>query len=802
VKYLIDGRPMSSYPALYDGESTIVSLTGIPQVLVDHVDLLPGGQSSLYGSDAIAGVVNVVLKKTLDAPLLDLRYGLYSQGGGSDKRIGLADGFEWGSTRVLIGAQYEKTLPIWGYQRALTASRFAAGATPQRANFDYGVYQKFGPADYFLDPQNCAAVAGQFGNSVKRVTVPQEGSYCGTTRDGFSTIDNGTSSLQLYLHGTNELNEHAQVYMDTLLSHEVTEFSNGNGYWSTTVNYGAFYDPNLDDLVNLQHLFSPEESSGSQHLNKLDDTRFRAGVGVSGSWTSGWSYDVNLTRTQETLVKHTYVQFTDPIGQYFGSILGPSQGVDPYFGFFPVFTPDYAAFYQPVSPQAFASFSGYAHSHSATTENILRAQVTDTRLFELPGGDAAAALVAEAGDETWNYLPDVRLTDGSIYEYTAVTGSGHRTRQAASAELRLPVLSRVNFTLSNRYDNYRVAGSNVSKATYMGGIEIRPVASLSLHGRYGTAFKAPSLADEYQGISGGYSLATDYYQCSLQGYTEATLGNCPQYGQFIFSPTSGSLKLKPITAQVWQAGLTWTDAERVSFSADYLHWNINNEVASQDADQLLKTEALCRLGTYDASSPTCQAALLQVSRDVTGEVNSIFTPKVNVSRERVGAVVANVRYGVDWQKWGRLAVELAWSDELTHTYQQYPGDPVIDYLRDPTSSTDFKSKVTGSVSWRQRAWALTSYVARYGRTPNYQATLVGSENPGAGRLAPWTVCNFSVQYGGFRDLTLSLNVDNAFNAMPPVDHTYPGSTSVPYNDANYSVYGRSWFATLTYSPHW
>jgi iron complex outermembrane receptor protein len=72
VKYLVDGRPMGNFPGLYNGSDTFNSLSGIPMDMVDHIDILPGGQSSLYGSDAIAGVINIVLKKHVDAPTLEL----------------------------------------------------------------------------------------------------------------------------------------------------------------------------------------------------------------------------------------------------------------------------------------------------------------------------------------------------------------------------------------------------------------------------------------------------------------------------------------------------------------------------------------------------------------------------------------------------------------------------------------------------------------------------------------------------------------------------------------------------------
>jgi len=82
TKYLINGRPMSNYPALYNGSDVFNNISGIPVALIERIEVLPGGQSSLYGSDAIAGVVNVILKKKVDAPELTVRNGFFQEGGG------------------------------------------------------------------------------------------------------------------------------------------------------------------------------------------------------------------------------------------------------------------------------------------------------------------------------------------------------------------------------------------------------------------------------------------------------------------------------------------------------------------------------------------------------------------------------------------------------------------------------------------------------------------------------------------------------------------------------------------------
>jgi outer membrane receptor for ferrienterochelin and colicin len=64
TKYLIDGRPMVNYPALYNGSDAFNNISGIPIDMVERIEILPGGSSSLYGSDAIAGVINFILKNT------------------------------------------------------------------------------------------------------------------------------------------------------------------------------------------------------------------------------------------------------------------------------------------------------------------------------------------------------------------------------------------------------------------------------------------------------------------------------------------------------------------------------------------------------------------------------------------------------------------------------------------------------------------------------------------------------------------------------------------------------------------
>ena len=204
TKILIDGRPLADYPALYNGTDIVPNVDGIPTELVDHIDILPGGQSSIYGSDAIAGVVNVIMKKQMDGPQIDVRDGWYTGGGGGNRRIAVADGFTFGGLNVLAGVQYERIDPIWGYQRNTTSHYFAGGSSPQTAARDWlvdGYYgQPNGDLYYFLDPANCANVASQFGGTTGLQTRAARGQYCGSFNGGEYTIANGQENTDAYIH--------------------------------------------------------------------------------------------------------------------------------------------------------------------------------------------------------------------------------------------------------------------------------------------------------------------------------------------------------------------------------------------------------------------------------------------------------------------------------------------------------------------------------------------------------------------------------------------------------------------------
>lgn len=813
VKYLIDGRPMGNFPALYDGSDVFNNLSSIPVEMVDHIDILPGGQSSLYGSDAIAGVINIVLKKKIDAPVLDVRYGWNSNGGGASRRGYMADSFNIGKFNLVAGAQFESTQPTWSYNRSLTAQANTHGTSAPTAERDYlALDPNVQTNGYrFADPNNCANTTAGFRGTTGLMYRSNSGYYCGSYygASAYTTLANESKTANLYTHATFDVNDNLQLYSDLLYNYQEQKWQpQGNDIWSTSASGLTFYDPGRAQYTDLQHIFSPEEVGGYQHaMDKQIENSYMFSLGGKGTFgQSNWDYDLGFTHSDDKTNERDNVANTSAINSFFSNrVLGPdltsTVGPDPDGFGVPVYEPNYAAFYTPITPADFRGFSEYAATKGKTWDNMLRGQVTNASLFTLPGGDAGMAVVLEGGNQGWSYVPDPGYFNGDIYRYTASQGAGHRSRYAATTEMNFPLLQQLTLDISGRQDGYRVSGNQIKHNTYMLSLEYRPFESLLLRARYGTAFKMATLADEYSGASGYYNTVTDYYTCDKLGYSGTNLGNCPGiYSQAsYFNATKGNVDLKPITAKNWNYGVVWAPTSEFSASVDYLHFDIKNEVGTLPADKISQENALCLLGTLDPSTPTCVNAISAVTRNQFGAIQDIYTPKQNIARERVNAVTANLHYRVDVGAFGNLSFDGSYSDELKHDEQPLAGDPFTNYLNSPLYSTDFKTKVNGSVTWSKGEWASTLYFNRDGRSPNYLATVVNNYTaPGTGHVSAWTTYNASVQYSPLKNLTLSFLVNNLFNKMPPIDNSYPGYIFGPYNNNNYDVYGRQMYLEATY----
>jgi outer membrane receptor protein involved in Fe transport len=802
---LLDGRPMADYPLLYNGQSNFTDLTSIPTTMVERIDILPGNQSAIYGSAAIAGVVNIILKKNLEGMSAGLRVGGYTEGGGDNLRFQFSGGHTFDRLDWSYGLQYSKNDPIWGYDRDI---RDSTEDNPNpNARFGSRVFLILnGFNNHYRDPTTeygtgqdpCSLLSEDFGGSLIRDFRPGRGNYCGSRAEpGYSTILNEQKGLSFYNNLNFQVSDNTTAYFSLLLGRNDVTSNSGSRFWVPDVNGsgGFVWIPSLGRLDEYQHIFSPEET-GLETSSEHNKTRqYNLALGLKGTiGSSDWDYDMYYARSAYRVNNSQLWPLTNEIEAFFqNQFLGPQMGT--YYGY-PVYEPNNHNFYQMLTPDEYASFLGKIDTTSKTWTQTFNFQVTNTNLFETWAGPVAMAAVVQGGYQTWTNPTDPRVIAGDFWGLTGTQGSGKRRTEAVATEFRIPLADKFQANLSARYDRYQNidAGSD-SKATYKLGLEVRPVDELLLRGSYATAFRAPDMSYIYAGESGFFSTTTDYYRCAVEEpgvpIDECTFASAANFqGSRIGNP-----ELKSITADSFGLGAVWSPTKAFEIRADYYNISIDNEVSDLSVDQLMQTEAACRLGQLDINSPTCVDALSRITRNGPGgfQPNVLQTVRINpinISKEHVSGIVMGTTVKWDIGRAGMLTFGADYNDVFSHDYQQYPGDDNLDLLHLGYWSSEHKSVFTGDVTWEIGDFTTSVHGTRLGRTPCF-AEQTDPSGLTQCDVGPHITYNLNVGYDVTPNQSVDLTVNNVFNKMPPKDNSW---TTYPYYDNfNYNSYGRAWW---------
>jgi outer membrane receptor protein involved in Fe transport len=847
---LIDGRPLADYPLLYNGQSNFTDLSSIPTAMVERIDILPGNQSAIYGSAAIAGVVNVILKKHIDGMNAGIRVGGYTQGGGENWRVQFSGGQDWDRFSLTWGLQHSDQDPVYGFDRDF---RDSSEDNPNPNNrFGSRTWLVFNPfTNQYRDPRIdgdgdpntsfCDGVTAGWEGTTGLDFRPGRGFYCGTRSEpGYSSLLNRAKDTAVYLNGNYDLNDNATLYGSVLFGRGKVSSDSGARFWTPDINGLGFVvqpsglqpidpvtgecidtDPdvigNCDSVFfrSYQHIFAPEEvgPNGSREQNTSDS--YNLALGIKGNLgASDWTYDGYYSRSQYKVKNRQMWPLTADVEtfmheHFMGDVIGT------YYGY-PVYNPSLAGFYTMITPEEYASFLGEIHTDSKAWTHSGTFQVANTNLWEMPAGAVGMAALVTVGRQEWENPTDPRVIAGEFWGLTGTSGSGERTNWAVATEFRIPIAEKFTANVSGRFDSYKnypsdtseciddtsgalgpCEDSSDSKATWKAGFEVRPTDELLLRANYATAFRAPDMGYSFAGDSGFFTSAPDYYGCFLDG--DAPEDCLPSQ---VEGRRRGNPDLKSITADSYGVGLVWSPSKIFDIRADYYNVDIQDEVSDISINGLLFDEYRCRIGVaaggLDPASPTCIDAFTRVERGTPFDPNAIDIVRINpinVSKERVSGIQIGTTIRWDLDTWGNLTFGADYNNTMSHEYQQYAGDDPIDLLQNGESSTEFHSILTGDVTWEWNAFTAAVHGVRYGSTPNNSMQLgVVINGVPEGKVGPYMLYNVHLAYDFTPNQTLSLTVNNVFDKDPPRDKSYGGVADYPfYNIFNYSGLGRSWW---------
>lgn len=236
---LINGRRPAQYPQPYNRDNNVVNLRSIPSSIIERVEILTGGASAIYGSDAVAGVVNIVLRENYDGNFVTGRYGTTDEGGGDSYNFefgGGASGDRWSATYAV---QYGQNDPVFANQREFLADTrngpLGTGFTNPALSLINIRISNAQPGSalnqnaYYPGQEVC----DRFGYTT--VTTAARGTYCGSfTQPGSRSISNEQEFYSLYGYGTYNLTEELQMFGSFTYYNQEAASSSGTEFWGTS----------------------------------------------------------------------------------------------------------------------------------------------------------------------------------------------------------------------------------------------------------------------------------------------------------------------------------------------------------------------------------------------------------------------------------------------------------------------------------------------------------------------------------------------------------------------------------------
>lgn len=777
---LLNGRRMADFPIAYEGTVNFTNLANIPSSVVDRVEILSGGASAVYGSDAVAGVVNIILKKKAEGYDINLKAGDSSRGGGGDKRVQFTGGKSFDKLNTLFSVELLEREPLWSADREFMATKFGTPTTVlARKNVSTGKYVDLG--------DTCSSIGDLFGGSTVKYTA-KAGSYCASPKVAptYWTTQTKNSSQNLFGSANYELSPEISLYAEALYGqNRSTNNTRGPSWTSRSLTDSYFWNQNTNAYEAWTRYISPEEIGGVDRYNRFwDDKASSLSFGARGTIPgTTWGYEAGYTASLYKSQDHRPRALAN-IDSFF---LGPQQGVDK--NGVAIFAPDPARLTKRLTPQEFNSITDASVSNDKSWTNTL-SLTANGEAFALPAGPLKVATVAEVGKQGFSNEPDPRINQGYFYTTPgADVTAGTRKRYALGAELNIPVVKTVDATLAGRYDRYSFAGRNDGKFTYNTGVEWRPVQQVLVRGTYATSFRAPDMNYIYKARGTGYySQTTDYWRCAKAGQP---IDSCDyaNYSPGADYVQTGSKDLRSEKGRSTGLGIVWSPSADFDVSLDYWNIKIDDLVTNLSSDKLLRDEAACRLAG-DLTSPTCADAITRITRypdnalNRPGEIKQILVNPINAASTKVDGIDVSAKYVFRTKDYGNFITKANYSKTLNKHSRQFTGDPLDNDLED-MSNTDWRDKLNASVTWNVSKWSNTLFLQRYSKIPN---------GAGTAYLTPTTRVNGSVVYHVNERVTLSVAVNNLFNQVK-ADNT----GGWPYYPVgSYSPMGRQGWVELNY----
>jgi iron complex outermembrane receptor protein len=739
-----------------------------PSLMLQRVDIVADGASATYGSDAIAGVVNLILRRNVEGVDVEGKYGFAN--GYEENREGLMAGHNWGSGQLSIGFEENYHSDLNGQGRSFFESNQTA-----RGGTDYDT-QQCNPGTIVVGTTTYAIPKGGVTPATAAGLIPGTANYCDLAKyqDILPRVRHSNVALTL----DQKLGDRISLFADGTYSKRTFLFLGAapTGPLEVPSSNAFFVAPpgTAPTVETVNYSFANDLGPYSDDVGA--STNFQGTLGLKADLGHDWQLQIDGTAGRD----RDYV-YSPPNSLVNGNLAtalasgNPATALNVYGGANP------AAVINPI-------FSGIFYGPGFSREQVMEAQV-DGALFALPGGEVRIAVGGQWRHDELEY----GLISGPVGAQLNIDEHLSRHSDSAFAEILVPIIGsnnalpgiqRLDLDVAGRYEDYSDFGSTSHPKI---GLNWTPSEGWMVHASYGTSFRAPLLSELVGPLRGVF----------VQTYSDPLAPSGTSVG---YTLGGGNLTLTPETATTFSAGIDVSPTDQSKLSLTYYNINYKNQIASylSDLTILQQTGELGGLVTR-CPSAACTALVNQYTTGA-GALPILGPPLANPSvfvngeEENLGATKTQGldlvgSYGFQTPVPGKWSVDLAANLTTQYDVQFTPGGMYFNVLN--TIGYPLRLRLRGDLGWAYGPFTtklFVNFVNGYQNTETTPTQSVGSYVTedvdvifNAGNVLQWDLA---------RDLTFTFHVTNIGNVTPPYVNIPIGDGGGGYDATAASPLGR------------
>ena len=748
---LVNGRRMISSGT---GAASSVDLNTIPVSMIQRIEVLKDGASAVYGTDAVAGVVNVILKRDYDGFEMNIQTGMSGEGDADESSIDFTLGGSSDKGNIVVGMQYTDRGEASQADRDFSKCPIAEG---DDGLFCAGsVYAEGG--HIWGDTADLSGRDGEYHDFV----------YSGDNNDRFnysadSYLFTPMQRLNLTVNGSYELTDDLMFFAEAMYTKRWSEQQMApQPIWNSEA---WIYDSSWMNTELLSHGIVDGEAldygrrmsdTGTRDFSQVVDT-VRIVLGLEGELENGFTWDMSYNK-------------------------GRNDSVDKLSNLHNIGAINDAVQNKEFDPFTQSSWTGdsiapfiYTELNSGGSEMDIFAASLSGELMEVPAGVIGFAAGYEHRLESAYYTPDSLTAQGMANDPRVDPTSGSFNVNEAYLELAIPLLDdmafaeHVELSAAMRYFDYSTFGDD---NTWKLGLTWKINDQVMLRGVASTAFRAPTVDELFGGKSPSFNQIT--HPASSHTQAEVTVG--------------GNELLTPEEADIMTLGVVLEPdfAPGLSLTFDYYDIEITNAIGSVDNNYIANLCMDADGNKINASSAVCQSA--NISIDGTGRI-AFENGLQNIGGQSTAGYDINATYtfetaNLDW----RVSLD---TSILDHYEESDQDGNIIEYTGFVTSGSgayaDIKSNLTVNV--KGDSWEAT-YEGRY---IDGMDSLSCDKDPSAcyaPTVGSVVYHDLSGAYFLNESVTFSGGVNNLLDKQPPYYSGNNDSNTDPYT---YDVLGRYFF---------